>query len=107
MSTKAGAVDSSKDIPGVSFVMMLFFLALWVLSLVSALGVVYTTYESRRAVQEIEELRREAIGLRVSTGKYLLEKSALGAYPRIETIAHEKLNMFTPISEKTVLVIRE
>ena len=80
---------------------------LWVLSIVSALMVVYSTYESRRSVQMLEELRREAIGLRVSSGKFQLEKSALGAYPRVAKIAQDKLKMSTPVSAKTVLVVRE
>ena len=80
---------------------------LWCLCLLTAFGVVYSTFESRQSIQALEELRREAIGLKVSAGKYQLEKSSLGAYPRIETIALKKLNMLLPESAETVLVIRE
>ncbi|WP_245929363.1 cell division protein FtsL [Agarilytica rhodophyticola] len=80
---------------------------LWLFSVGSAMGVVYSTYESRKATQKLEELRREASGLRVMSGKFLLEKSSWAAYSRVEKIAFDELNMFVPENEKTILVYKK
>lgn len=82
------------------------FFACWILCVCSAFGVVYSTFETRKATQELEELRREAAGLKVVSGQYLLEQSSLGAYSRVETIATKKLRMLRPGPEHTVLVAR-
>lgn len=82
-------------------------LVLWLSSVGSAMGVVYSTHESRKATQKLEQLRREANGLRVMSGKYLLEKSSWSAYSRVEKIALGELNMLVPETEKTVLVFKK
>lgn len=79
----------------------------WLSSVASAMGVVYSTYESRKATQKLEELRREANGLRVMSGKYLLEKSSWSAYSRVEEIAVNDLKMVVPDNESTVLVFKK
>lgn len=79
----------------------------WMAILVTGFSVIYVTYESRQFTQQLEELRREAINLKVSSGQYRLEKSSLASYPRVESIASEKLNMFLPKSGETVLVVKE
>ncbi len=94
---------ASRRIPAARYALFV----LWAVSLISALAVVYSTYQSRQAVQALESLRREAIGLKVSQGRFELEKSALGAYPRVESIAQEKLEMRSPPTAQTVLVTRE
>ncbi len=85
----------------------LLLVSLWLSSVGSAIGVVYSTYESRKATQELEELRREASGLRVISGQFLLEESSWSAYSRVEKVALGELNMVLPKTEKTVLVFRK
>lgn len=80
------------------------FLLLWVGCFASAMGVVYSAYASRKATQELEVLRRESTELQVVSGQYLLEKSTLAAYSRVESIAVNELQMKVPETEKTVLV---
>jgi len=80
--------------------------ACWIFSVVSAFGIVHSTFETRKATQELEELRREAAGLKVVSGQYLLEQSSLGAYSRVEKIARKTLNMTLPGPEQTVLITR-
>ncbi len=80
---------------------------LWLSSVGSAMGVVYSTYESRKATQQLEELRREAAGLQVVSGQLLLERSSWSAYSRVEKVALEELNMMIPAVEKTVLVVKK
>lgn len=102
------SVDASvADIPSASVMLRCLVLALWVCSFCTAVGVVYVTYEARQHTQFLESLRREEIGLRVGVGQYQLEKSTLASYPRVESIATKKLNMISPESGETVLVIRE
>lgn len=81
-------------------------LTCWIFCVGSAFGVVYSTFESRKATHELEELRREAAGLKVISGQFLLEQSSLAAYSRVESIAKQQLGMFDPSAEQTVLVVR-
>ncbi len=99
-------VTSQRKCSGKILVSLLL-VSLWLSSVGSAIGVVYSTYESRKATQELEELRREASGLRVISGQYLLEESSLSAYSRVEQVALGDLNMVLPKTEKTVLVFRK
>lgn len=78
----------------------------WSLCISSAFGVVYSTFEARSATHELEELRREAAGLKVISGQYLLEQSSLASYSRVEHIAKQRLGMSDPSAEHTVLVRR-
>lgn len=79
----------------------------WFLSVSSALAVVNSTYKTRQATQHLEELRREAVNLKVVSGQYLLEQSSLGAYSRVEKIARQELGMKIPGPKQTVLVKRQ
>ncbi len=81
--------------------------AVWLSSVGSAMGVVYSTYESRKATQELEILRREASGLRVTSGQFLLEKSSWSAYSRVEKVAMDDLDMMLPDTNKTVFVFKK
>ena len=80
---------------------------LWLLATVSAIGVVYSTHETRKATQTLDALRREASGLKVMSGKYLLEKSSWSAYSRVENVAMKELNMQLPQPQDTVLISKE
>ena len=82
------------------------FFSCWLVSLFSAFGIVHSTFETRKATQELEELRREATALKVVSGQYLLEQSSLGAYSRVEKIATKTLKMTLPGPDQTVLVAR-
>jgi len=96
---------SGKQDGAVAFTFLV--VVLWLFCVGSAFGVVYSTYESRKATQALEELRREASGLKVESGQFLLEKSSWSAYSRVEELANKKLKMVVPDMEKTVLVYKE
>ncbi len=84
-----------------------FGLVLWLSSVSSAMAVVYSTYQSRQATQELENLRREASGLRVISGQYMLEKSSWAAYSRVEQLATNELDMDVPKPKDVVLVYKK
>ncbi len=90
--------------PAVAPAVLLLLAALWLLALVSGLGVVASTQEVRKQVNLLETLRREAAGLQVEWGQYLLEQSTWAAYSRIETIASQQLDMIPVTVEQTVMV---
>ena len=83
-----------------------FIVALWLLVIVSAMGVVYSTYLTRHLTQNYEALRRENSQLRVLAGQLQLERSSWAAYSRIEQIATEELAMSLPKSDETMLIVR-
>lgn len=78
---------------------------LWGAVVASAMGVVSVTHQSRVATHQLETLRHAAADLHVQSGQYLLERSTLAEYSRIEQIATQKLGMTVPDIE-TVVVIK-
>lgn len=78
--------------------------ALWLGVLSSALGVTYVTFEARTATRQLEVLRQEAAALHVQSGQFLLERSSLAAYGRVEDIAMEQLGMVVPGLEQIIVV---
>ena len=96
--------DGDKTVSG--FLQCLFGFV-WLASLASAFGVVYSTFMTRESVRELEQLRSVAVELKVVSGQYQLERSSLGAYARVESIAKSDLSMSLPSAVDTVLVVRE
>lgn len=77
---------------------------LWFGVVSSALAVVYVTYKTRTATQTLESLRHQASDLHVQSGRYLLERSSLAAYSRVEKIAVDKHGMIVPKTEQMVVI---
>lgn len=77
---------------------------LWCAVLATSLGVVYTTHSTRQATQTLESLRNEATALQVEAGQFLLERSSLSTYARIEQLASSELEMKVPQSSQIMLV---
>lgn len=75
-----------------------------VLIVVSALGVIYSSYKSRQLFSELQRLDREAIRLEEDWGRLLLEQSTWASPARIEHLARTRLDMVVPQSEDMVLV---
>ena len=72
---------------------------------VSATGVVYAKYASRKQFVELESLRTKSDAVDVEWGRLQLEQSTWATHGRVERIAREKLNMRIPLVEE-VKVIR-
>ncbi len=64
---------------------------------ISATGVVYAKYASRKQFVELESLRTKRDAVDVEWGKLQLEQSTWATHGRVERIAREKLNMRIPL----------
>lgn len=69
------------------------FIGFSLLTLISALLVVYAAYENRLAYAELQSLERQQRHFEVEWGQLLLERSTLASPSRIEAIARESLQM--------------
>lgn len=85
--------------------MLLLTAVLWLLVILSALVVVYVTYDTRVKFNALETLRREQGQLQLVWGQYLLEESTWAAYGRIEKLAEDKLSMQVPKAENIIMVM--
>lgn len=79
---------------------------LLVLLLVSALGVIYSTFQSRQLFSELQQSYRKEIAMEEQWGRLLLEQSTWASHARIEELARTKLNMAVP-EAAAIRVIRE
>ncbi|WGL17946.1 cell division protein FtsL [Microbulbifer bruguierae] len=79
-------------------------LVVWSLLMVSALGVVHTTQQSRELTAQLEQAQRHRDELRYEQERLLLERGAWSAYSRIEQVAKDKLKMRAPTPAERVLV---
>jgi len=71
----------------------------------SATGVVYAKYASRKQFLELESIRTKRDAMEVEWGRLQLEQSTWATHGRVEKIAREKLDMRIPAVEE-VKVIR-
>jgi cell division protein FtsL len=83
---------------------ILFASSAWILVFLSALAVIWVTYQARLATRELEELRHEAADLHAESGQLLLEKNTFSAYARVEQLATEKLGMTVPDIDQVIIV---
>ncbi|KDM92747.1 cell division protein FtsL [Photobacterium galatheae] len=79
-------------------------LILMVLVLISALGVVYITHQSRQLVAQQEHLLIERDDLDIEWRNQLLEENSLAEHSRIETQAEKALEMKRPNANNEVVV---
>jgi cell division protein FtsL len=85
---------------GYFFILLLLTLAV----LLTATGVVYAKYASRRHFVELEQLRAERDRSNVEWGRLQLEQSAWGTHSRVERIARQQLGMHLPSSSEVVVI---
>ena len=75
-----------------------------VMSTLSALGVVYSSFEARRLVAQHQQLLNMKNAMQVEWGQLLLEQSTWGSYNRVEQLAGAKLKMRVPSPSEIVMV---
>jgi cell division protein FtsL len=83
---------------------LLVVLVLGVLSVVSALAVVYTTHMSRKLFVETLALQQSQDRLDVEWGQLLLEQSTWATHSRLEHIASSRLGMHLPTADSIVIL---
>lgn len=74
------------------------------LVMASSVGVIYSTFETRRLVATHQRLQQENNALQVEWGQLLLEQSTWGSYNRVEQLAGNKLKMRVPEPNEIVMV---
>ena len=76
------------------------------LCFLSAFGVIYSKDLYLRLYEHERMLLVQAHNSKVEWSKLLLEQSALGAEPRVQEIAGQKLNMAMP-QEKDIVIVQD
>ena len=84
--------------------MLLLATVLLLLTITSALAVIYSRHESRKLVGELQQLNQQIDDLNIEWGRLQLEQSAWSAHGRIEKIAVSKLNMKLPDADEIVYI---
>lgn len=82
-------------------------MALALLVLASAIGVVVTKHQSRKLFVELEALNGERDELNIDWGRLQLEQSTWSTHGRIEQVARERLDMRLPTPAETMIVVPE
>ena len=70
----------------------------------SALGVVYSSYESRQLFSDLQQRNRATMRLEEDWGRLLLEQSTWASHARIEHLAKTQLKMIVPDPKAIVIV---
>jgi cell division protein FtsL len=84
----------------------------WVIALLlaavvmSAIGVVYSKYLSRRYFVSLQELQAEQERLGVEWGRLQLEESTLATHSEVEQRARDSLQMHLPEMNEVVVIRR-
>jgi len=78
--------------------------ALGILVVLSAVSVVYSTYQTRKLVAEFQQLQNLRNDMEVEWGQLLLEQSAWGSFNRVEKLASKRLKMIVPEPNEIVMV---
>ena len=70
----------------------------------SALGVVFSTHQSRKLFTELQALEAQCDQLDIEWGRLQLEQSTWATHGRIEKLARERLDMQLPTAKSAVIV---
>jgi cell division protein FtsL len=73
--------------------------------LLSAMGVVFSTHESRKQFVALQGLQKTRDDLNAEWGRLQLEQSTWATHGRIEQFANNRLDMVNP-SAGTVVIVR-
>jgi cell division protein FtsL len=79
-------------------------IALLVVVMITALGIVYAKHQSRRLFVGLQKQQHAADEMMIEWGRLKLEESAWSADGRIDQVARNKLNMVIPKADAVVVV---
>ena len=77
---------------------------LFVVVMISAIGLVYTKHKTRMLFVELQQLNKEVVSLNTEWGRLQLEQSAWSDHSRIEQIARDRLGMVTPEADQIAFI---
>jgi cell division protein FtsL len=77
---------------------------LFVLVMMTAIGLVYSKHNTRKLFVELQALNKEVVSLNTEWGRLQLEQSAWSDHGRIEQIAREKLGMVIPEADQVIFI---
>ena len=77
---------------------------LFVVVMVTAIGLVYSKHKTRKLFVELQALNKEVVSLNTEWGRLQLEQSAWSDHGRIERIARERLGMVIPEAEQVAFI---
>ena len=77
---------------------------LFVVVMVTAIGVVYSKHKTRKLFVELQRLNKEVVSLNTEWGRLQLEQSAWSDHGRIDQIARQRLGMVNPEAEQVAFI---
>ena len=77
-----------------------------VVSVLSAMALVYTKHESRKLFVELEALTQERDELNIEWGQLQIEQSTWATHARIERVANEDLALARPETSEIFVIER-
>ena len=77
---------------------------LFVVVMISAIGLVYSKHKTRTLFVELQRLNKEVVSLNTEWGRLQLEQSAWSDHGRIEQIARDRLGMVIPEAEQVAFI---
>ncbi|MBL4827185.1 MAG: cell division protein FtsL [Spongiibacteraceae bacterium] len=81
-------------------------LVLLLFVIISALGVVFSSYKSRQLFSDVQQQYAQTLALDEQWGRLLLEQSTWSSHSRIEQLAKTKLSMMVP-DPAAIIVVKE
>jgi cell division protein FtsL len=79
-------------------------LLLLIVLFISAMGVVFTTHQTRQVITKKEQAMMEREHLDNEWRNLLLEETALSEHSRVQDLAEKELDMKRPDSDKEVII---
>lgn len=77
---------------------------LFILVMISAIGVIYAKHENRMLYVELRKLQQEQDNLNIDWGRLQLEQSTWATNSRVESVARKKLGMHNLDYSEVVIV---
>ncbi len=74
--------------------------------LVTSIYVIETAYQTRQMYSALQDLRAERNRLTIEWGRLMLERGAVSADMRIDTIARDRLSLSSPVRENVMIMER-
>lgn len=78
--------------------------SLCLITVVSALGVSYSSHQTRNMYRDLQQLEKDHDDLEHEYEKLLLEQSAWADYTRLNKLAHDELEMSVPTEDELVVI---